>query len=556
MADTDDLDSLLNDIDALDSGPATIKFIPHPPLQERSPSKTINPKIRLSIRHSPQESNSNYDGDYSPNNDNYDNNNNGSFSPPVPKNNYNNINHDDNFTNNENDGSNMNSDTTSIDDLLGMMNSPRSTSLNDDNNHNKHEKSNNIGHRVPGIGTVDTPATLSFNINHNINNTNNTINSGVPMSLYSIPPMNNLDSAVAGQVDEAIYSGDGVTNSSYGKNNSNSNSNLPAVERVDSSIEALITGSSGGSSNNRGKLSPNPNNHAPSPSSNTNTIGRSPKSRIVNHSPSRSPDHRKSGGYGGGGTGGSLASRMANSSSSSSNDKNEGPLSVEAMLNSSLMPDSLYNNVDMPMAAPSLGGRTYDQSLTQSINWNSSGGGGSGGTNIDVDIDMINDTDNSNDSNMNYKKFKSLESNQTTNNTVPGDSSSSLPPPLHSQGNNNAKNKNRCARVVLAGGATVRGIKSSMFSKVACDNLRCLQCNFQVKTFLDVTWDHDVDYMFFRNNMPNDDKLSANLRAHVGAAAYCCQCSWDTLGVNGVDEKSINASGGGALQWVCCGHGY
>ena len=554
MADTDDLDSLLNDIDALDSGPATIKFIPHPPLQERSPSKTINPKIRFSIRHSPQESNLNSNDDYLMSNDDDYNNNNGSFSPPVPKN----YNHHDNYTNNENDDSNMNSDTTSIDDLLGMMNSPRICSLNDHDADQDKNKKIGIGIKsaATGIGAVDTPATLNFNINHN-HHTNGTNNSSVPMSLYSIPPMTNLDSGVSGQIDEAVYSGDVNDNS-----NNHSSGNLPAVERVDSSIEALITGSSNNSSgNSRSKLSPNSSNLASSPLILTNTTGRSPKSRLVSHSPSRSPDHRKSGAYGG--TGGSIASRMANnssssSSSSSSSGRNDGPLNVEAMLNSSLMPDTIQNHIDMPIAAPSLGGRTYDQCLAQSINWNSSGS--EVNTNIDTDIDSMNELDNNSEGNLkmnvNYKKFKSLESNQVAHNTANGDSSSSLPPPLQPQGHGDAKNKNRCARVVLAGGSTLRGIKSSMFSKVACDNLRCLQCNFQVKTFIDASWEADVDYMFFRNNMPNDDKLSTKLRAYIGAAAYCCQCSWDTLGINGVDEKTLNPSGGGALQWVCCGHGY
>lgn len=36
----------------------------------------------------------------------------------------------------------------------------------------------------------------------------------------------------------------------------------------------------------------------------------------------------------------------------------------------------------------------------------------------------------------------------------------------------------RCSKVVLAGTAISRGLKSSAFSKCACDNLRCLQCNF------------------------------------------------------------------------------
>ena len=87
----------------------------------------------------------------------------------------------------------------------------------------------------------------------------------------------------------------------------------------------------------------------------------------------------------------------------------------------------------------------------------------------------------------------------------------------------------------------------------ACDNLRCLQCNFRVHQFQNKTWATDgVDYMFFRNNVPNESKLEAKLlRCEDGTYAYCCQCSW----THALNERSIVPNGVAAdPQWVCGGH--
>lgn len=121
--------------------------------------------------------------------------------------------------------------------------------------------------------------------------------------------------------------------------------------------------------------------------------------------------------------------------------------------------------------------------------------------------------------------------------------------------------------MVVAGSSSSRGLKSSAFSKVACDNLRCLQCNFTgeadltclspwcllsratpVHWFADSVWDPAVDYMFLRNNMPNDSKLSARLQREEGSVAYCCQCSW----THEAAERPLAA--GAQPQWVCAGH--
>jgi hypothetical protein len=88
----------------------------------------------------------------------------------------------------------------------------------------------------------------------------------------------------------------------------------------------------------------------------------------------------------------------------------------------------------------------------------------------------------------------------------------------------------------------------------ACDRLRCLQCNFEVSLtlsipylpfshhlivcchqilqFQDHEWDSQVDYMFFRNNVPNVEKLSVRLLSSQGTVAYCCQCTWRSIEVS------------------------
>ena len=65
--------------------------------------------------------------------------------------------------------------------------------------------------------------------------------------------------------------------------------------------------------------------------------------------------------------------------------------------------------------------------------------------------------------------------------------------------------------------------------------------------FADSSWAEWVDYMFVRNNMPNDAKLSSGLCQVPGSAAYCCQCSWTAAQQDRVLDR-------GEPQWVCAGH--
>ena len=113
----------------------------------------------------------------------------------------------------------------------------------------------------------------------------------------------------------------------------------------------------------------------------------------------------------------------------------------------------------------------------------------------------------------------------------------------------------RCSRVHVGGPSVPRGLKASAFSKCVCSNLMCINCNFKVIFFNHKQWSESgtvvmsftasslqfiilVDYMFFRNNFPNESKLSTMTSANDENTAYCCQCSW----IQVKDEKGITST--------------
>jgi hypothetical protein len=105
--------------------------------------------------------------------------------------------------------------------------------------------------------------------------------------------------------------------------------------------------------------------------------------------------------------------------------------------------------------------------------------------------------------------------------------------------------------VVIAGSAVTRGRKASSFASCACNNLRCLQCNFKVHCFAGSAWDASVDYMFLRNTVPNEGKLASKLLQSAASCAYCCQCSFATE----AGERELQPQGAkGDPQWICAGH--
>ncbi|KAK5665177.1 hypothetical protein BDV3_000518 [Batrachochytrium dendrobatidis] len=94
---------------------------------------------------------------------------------------------------------------------------------------------------------------------------------------------------------------------------------------------------------------------------------------------------------------------------------------------------------------------------------------------------------------------------------------------------------------------TLGNATDKMGYKFSCDQLRCIKCDFQCQTFTNKEWNGQCDYLFFRNYMPDKQRLSVNLDSKAGVRSYCCQCSWISLTKN----TPVSTT---QLKWVCGGH--
>lgn len=102
----------------------------------------------------------------------------------------------------------------------------------------------------------------------------------------------------------------------------------------------------------------------------------------------------------------------------------------------------------------------------------------------------------------------------------------------------------KCVPVYL-GGEDAGELKG----RALCTRLRCTSCDFDVLRIPGRRWNDRVNYMFFRNNSPNMDRLKINLVADLASAAYCCQCQWASV------TKLLNLGSSGKLRgWCCAGH--
>lgn len=121
--------------------------------------------------------------------------------------------------------------------------------------------------------------------------------------------------------------------------------------------------------------------------------------------------------------------------------------------------------------------------------------------------------------------------------------------PLHtSKHNDPSSSRKRCVKVFLGGSKFPKGLCCGSEER-ACDRLRCTSCDFSVVILNDYEWQVDCDYLFFRNNIPDFEKLKSKLTRKRGCCAYACQCSWRSI-----TRLTELWSSDPQLKWVCGKH--
>ena len=113
----------------------------------------------------------------------------------------------------------------------------------------------------------------------------------------------------------------------------------------------------------------------------------------------------------------------------------------------------------------------------------------------------------------------------------------------------NREIKYKCEDLILTGSQIEMGKHSSNFP-LACDRIRCTSCDFKIISIDDRKWMSGVDYLFFRNHMPNKSKLMLEAKFVRCGRAYACQCAWISVqGILKISEDPALKS-----KWVCGKH--
>ena len=83
---------------------------------------------------------------------------------------------------------------------------------------------------------------------------------------------------------------------------------------------------------------------------------------------------------------------------------------------------------------------------------------------------------------------------------------------------------------------------------ISCPRLRCIKCDHLVLRAKGYIWNDKIaNYLFFRLNMPDTQKLKKALIKKLNAACYCCQCQYISI-----HKESQNCF----IDWHCSGHSF
>lgn len=103
----------------------------------------------------------------------------------------------------------------------------------------------------------------------------------------------------------------------------------------------------------------------------------------------------------------------------------------------------------------------------------------------------------------------------------------------------------KCTGIYLGGTGLDVGVTVFPDQPCFCSNLSCLSCDHIVLRFPDARWKKETNYLFLRNNYPN--QVDRNLLRAPGWCAFCCQCTFR-------EERTTTRLSTFATNWVCRGH--
>ena len=85
-----------------------------------------------------------------------------------------------------------------------------------------------------------------------------------------------------------------------------------------------------------------------------------------------------------------------------------------------------------------------------------------------------------------------------------------------------------------------------------CEHIRCLKCDHLVMLLTGHKWADSADYLFFRLNFPNRQKLNSRLLKDAQFSCYACQCQHININISKPSETArIDEI---SKEWQCCGH--